>query len=119
MNAFPLTAPVSWRGTVVCNDDCDNCPLFQNGCAGGGVNSKGENKGCNRWDNLVCKDCPCLASSYADLYREPILIDPALSVEEAKEFVDSKQRIQADPKLFQMRLKRKLLDDGEPIEWNS
>lgn len=92
--AFSLTNPSSFAGTIVCNDDCKNCKLFRNGCAGK----------CVRWDDMVCKGCPCLASRYANIDIEPRTIDPVTG-EEAP----------ADPELLKLRAKRKLLGDGEEV----
>lgn len=52
--AFSLIVPSPLAKEIICIDDCPNCPLFNNGCAGG----------CPRWDDLVCSFCPCLGSKY-------------------------------------------------------
>lgn len=95
INAFPLTAPVHWRETIVCNDDCVNCPLWQNGCAGN----------CVRWNDLVCKDCPCLSSKYADLFGDVLTVDPRTN-----------QDADAKPGLEEARKVRRTLEDGETID---
>ncbi len=58
--------PVAARVDVVCDDDCENCPLYLEGCA----------QRCVRWDDLVCKDCPCLASLHAGELGEPVTVEP-------------------------------------------
>ena len=47
-----LTTPSLWRHSLVCNDQCDTCPLAQRGCA----------RVCIRWPDKVCESCPCLTS---------------------------------------------------------
>lgn len=53
--AFHITTPSPWRTLVCCTDECETCPLFNEGCA----------RRCVRWDDMVCEDCPCLASEGA------------------------------------------------------
>ena len=51
-----LTEPPWWHKLIICNDDCDNCPLnTDQGCA----------KNCFRFPDLVCEGCPCRASKFA------------------------------------------------------
>jgi len=113
LSSFPPTAPTSWRGTVVCIDDCPNCPLFQNGCAGFVAGADDEKErvkgGCNRWNDLICKDCPCLGSKHADVFPNwPIRT------------VDTTTNTDSPPKpiLAKIREARKDLEDGEIVDVN-
>lgn len=53
--AFHVTTPSSWRELVCCTDECETCPLYLDGCS----------KSCVRWPDLICENCPCLASENA------------------------------------------------------
>lgn len=96
VNSFALTAPSDFRGSIVCIDDCPNCALFKKGCAGA----------CVRWDNFVCRDCPCLGSKYADKFGEP-------------ETVNARTETLAppDPRLLQIRELRRNLADGVAVPY--
>ena len=95
MGAMSLTAPSAASHVVICNDDCENCPLFKRGCA----------KNCVRWDDLICKHCPCLASKYADsLGNETKCVEPKTN-----------KSVPTDLYLLGLRVIRKTLDDGEDI----
>jgi hypothetical protein len=61
-----VTVPSRWRRHVICSDDCDSCPLAINGCA----------SRCTRWDDLICADCPCLATK-TKLGVQKRCVDPA------------------------------------------
>ncbi len=37
---------------IICNNQCDTCPLYLKGCAGN----------CNRFPTDVCASCPCRSS---------------------------------------------------------
>lgn len=50
-----LTQPVRWKDKIVCNDECETCPLYLKGCAGI----------CTRFPDKVCEGCPCLNSKFA------------------------------------------------------
>lgn len=80
--------------TVVCNDDCEHCPMFTRGCA----------KHCNRWDDLICKDCPCLASQYADAWGETKTVNHKTN-----------DPVDVNPYFMLLRSVRKGLGDGESI----
>lgn len=75
-----------------CIDDCEACPLFAQ-CAGK----------CVRWNDLVCNDCSCLGSSYADVWGAVKTVDPKTNKPKG-----------ADPRLLEIRRRRKALHDGEP-----
>jgi len=92
MGAMSLTAPSKYIDKIVCNDDCDNCELAKKGCA----------KNCVRWDDLICQNCPCLASKYADTWGETKTVDPKTN-----------KPAPANEKLMKMRVIRKGLQDGE------
>lgn len=92
--AFSLTAPAAMRVTVVCDDDCPNCPLYLRGCAGR----------CVRWDDLVCSDCPCLGSKYADKLGEPKTVNPK-----------TKQATAPPEALLRIRELRKMAKDGQKV----
>lgn len=91
--AFSLIVPSPLAQDIVCIDDCERCPLFKNGCAGG----------CPRWDDLVCSFCPCLGSKYSD--RPGITTVDADTLEERPE----------DPVLTKIRRIRSQLTDGTLI----
>lgn len=55
---MPLPSPV--RKGLICNDQCETCPLNKIGCA----------KKCVRFPDQVCSDCPCRASRYAGEINE-------------------------------------------------
>ncbi len=56
VNPDTLPKPPWWHKLIVCNDDCDNCPLnTAEGCA----------RGCYRYPDNVCEGCPCRASKHA------------------------------------------------------
>lgn len=92
--AMSLTAPSSLSQTVVCDDDCENCPLYLKGCA----------KNCVRWDDLICQTCPCLASKYADSWGETKVVDPKTN-----------SPAEMSVTTITYRALRKTLDDGEKI----
>lgn len=94
MGAMSLTAPSSLSQSVVCDDDCENCPLYLKGCA----------KNCVRWDDLICQHCPCLASKYADSWGDTKVVDPKTN-----------EPSMMDVSLLALRAVRKTLDDGEKI----
>lgn len=94
MGAMSLTAPSKNIDKIICNDDCENCVLAQKGCA----------KNCVRWDDLICQNCPCLASRYADSWGETKTVDPKTN-----------KPAPANETLMKMRIVRKGLQDGEPI----
>ena len=82
MPAYRLTKPTNGRRKwVICNSQCDTCPLYQNGCAGN----------CNRFPTDVCADCPCRASMFVGKVNEapesPLLIklDEKKSLMEAQD----------------------------------
>ena len=55
-----LTDPSVWRQRIVCTDNCEECPLFQKGCAGK----------CTRFPTAVCATCPCRASQFTGKINE-------------------------------------------------
>lgn len=93
--AFSLTAPSSLAKSIVCIDDCNNCPLYKKGCAGN----------CIRWDEKVCNYCPCLGSKYVgEDGTEPITVDPTTG-----------KKKEVDIELLKIRVIRKKLLDGMPV----
>lgn len=98
LRAFPPTAPSPERTQIICDDDCDNCPLYQTGkCA----------KKCNRWENAICNDCPCLGSRNADWRIRPQTVDPLNPTDEEVPIL---------PILLKIRRARKELEDGEKVD---
>ena len=93
---FVPTAPVEWRGSIVCDDDCDNCPLFKNGCAGN----------CTRWDDAVCFNCPCLASRFAAEKNEPTTVEPGAWPERNSGEQHREASHPAEPRLLDLRKRR-------------
>jgi hypothetical protein len=67
LGAAHATVPVGWRKVIVCDEDCDSCPLAINGCA----------RSCTRWETLVCYDCPCLGNSCWRPEDKRTCVDPA------------------------------------------
>ena len=61
----------------VWNDDCDNCALHDKGCA----------KNCARWPDMICNNCPCLASKFAKRGGELRTVHPR-TLEEAIPLVE-------------------------------
>lgn len=98
LGAFPPTAPSAERNEIVCDDDCDNCPLYAKGkCA----------RNCNRWENAICADCPCLGSRNADWRIRPSTVDPLHPKDED---------VPIKPILLKIRRARKELEDGEKVD---
>lgn len=56
-----MTAPASFHTQVICNDDCETCPLNgPEGCA----------MKCVRFPTDVCAGCPCRASNFCGKINE-------------------------------------------------
>lgn len=79
---------------MVCTDKCEDCPLYTKGCGAK----------CVRWNDLVCNDCPCLGSAYADVFGPAETVDPKTDKDKA-----------ADPVMAELSKLRRTKKDGQAL----